>query len=274
MKHLALYIFIIVSSLFAVSCNNNLPGKEEGEMCNVTINMSTENVTKSGETLHYVVQVFYKGKSIYRTESKDSNINLTLPNGTFDLCFWADYGAYDVDDLTNVTRGDNFNPYNGDCFAVHKEETINSDFTVEARLERVVAKIEYENLLGSGVTNAAANAVYSDNIATSYNVLSGTINNISENTALVSPLNFDDNKAVDYLFVNPPEGSDRQSIVIKISVNPSSGSATAGDNNAQENGTETSAEGNTAEETPAREFTIPNVEIQQNKITRISGTFF
>lgn len=240
-------------------------------MCNVTINMSTENVTKSGETLHYVVQVFYKGESIYRTESKESNINLTLPNGTFDLCFWADYGAYDVDDLTNVTRGDNFNPSNGDCFAVHKKETINSDFTVEARLERVVAKIEYNNVSESGVTGATVNASYSDGVVTSYNVLDAKDKNISENTAgLASTLNFINNEAVDYLFVNPSS----QSVDIKISLNPSSGSATAGENNAQENGTETSAEGNTADETHTREFTIKNVEIKQNIITRISGTFF
>ncbi len=218
MKDLKIFMLAILA-LLVVSCQKETV--DDDGIVRLRVSLSAEEISRAGENAQptrYVMEVYKQGETgecLSHQEFDHSTFDVSLPPGTFDLYFWADYGGYTVDNLTAVSLNEEVQS-DGDCFAgaqkgVNLYEEENS---LAVTLRRPVACIRYVDKNGGTLPEGNVSVVYSP-LHTVYNVITGETT--GEPVPVTRTLNLvtgEDYFAADYVFV--PGGEEALDITLTV----------------------------------------------------------
>ena len=210
MKDLKIFMLAILA-LLVVSCQKETV--DDDGIVRLRVSLSAEEISRAGENAQptrYVMEVYKQGETgecLSHQEFDHSTFDVSLPPGTFDLYFWADYGGYTVDNLTAVSLNEEVQS-DGDCFAgaqkgVNLYEEENS---LAVTLKRPVACIRYADKDGGEVPAGGTVSATYLSLHTVYNVITGMVSGEPVSvTRTLSPLSSGDYFAADYVFVSGEE---------------------------------------------------------------------
>lgn len=204
-KHLFLSMVAACSMMLTTACSSDDDfGATNGDTAKVSFNLQADASLKTraisdgtGADM-LVYRVFDKDGNIIAGQAKITqtgltdlktghNVTLNLAKGqTYKVAFWAqddDCEAYSLDDNMNVTI--DYTGYNNDetrdAFFKTEKITVNSDMSVNVKLQRPFAQVnvgctpeDWSAAVNSGITVASSKVTFVD-AATKLNVLDGTV---------------------------------------------------------------------------------------------------
>lgn len=250
MKDLKICMLAILA-LMAMSCQKESAGDDEW-VC-LQVSLSTEDISRSGANAlptRYVMEVYENGKTqecLSHQEFENSTFNVSLPRGTFDLYFWADYGMkdkggrYNVASLASVSQDGEQG--GEDCFAGSQRgvNLYEKESSLAVTLRRPVACIRYMNKDGGNLATEEIVSVTYYSLNVSYNVITGRVNGESSLvTRKLLPMLDEDYFATDYVFISSEE---KKALDIKLKIGE-------------------------------REKMMTDINVKSNVETRIQGNFY
>lgn len=221
MKDLKIYM-LVIWALLAMSCQKETVGDDE--WVRLRVSLSAEEISRAGENTYtlptrYVMEVYKQGETgecLSHQEFDHSTFDVSLPPGTFDLYFWADYGGYTVDNLTAVSLNEEVQS-DGDCFAGAQKEVnlYEEENSLAVTLKRPVACIRYVDKNGGTLSEGETVSVSYPSLHSVYNVITGMVSgNPVAVTRTLSAVSSGDYFAADYVFV--PGGEEALDITLTV----------------------------------------------------------
>ena len=227
MKEIKNIILTIATFILFVSCSRSIEDIGD-KLVKGSIGLDFNQTRAGGVWIdkaptRYVVGVYNAttkqliSQNIY---ANGHNISILLPIGTYDFCFWADCGAYDIGDLSNITL-DVMNSKVEERVAFSKlvkGYVVDDNFSINELLSRTVARINIINK--SDVASLSNNTVTLEytGVAQSYNLLldlpSASSCSYKSTTTYLYSTTADTPFVYDYLFA--PLSTDKIGLIFKI----------------------------------------------------------